>query len=264
VSKLRANLGAAPNRAVGNAVVSAIIPCLDEEQAIAIVVPAVLAQGVHEVIVVDGGSRDRTVERATAAGARVVVERRRGYGGAVQAGVAAARCDAEILLFIDGDGSDRTEFIARLIAPVAQGRAALVQGSRVQGERERGSLGPQQIAAGYLGGVLLRLFYGVRFTDLSPYRAIRRDVFNRLGMRETTYGWNLEMLMRVAAAGLPALEIPVGQRRRIGGVSKVSGDPWTGMRAAWTIAATFIRLVLTLRREQAREAAGQASGRDVH
>jgi hypothetical protein len=90
----------------------------------------------------------------------------------------------------------------------------------------------------------------VRFTDLSPYRAIRRDAFERLGMRETTYGWNLEMLMRVAAAGLPALEIPVGQRRRIGGVSKVSGNPWAGVRAAWSIAATFVRLALTLRREQ--------------
>jgi glycosyltransferase involved in cell wall biosynthesis len=254
VTEPRANPDDAPSHAIGNVVVSAIIPCLDEEQAIAIVVPAVLAQGVREVIVVDGGSRDRTVERATAAGARVVVEPRRGYGRAVQAGVAAARRDAEILLFIDGDGSDRTEFIAGLIAPLAQRRAAFVQGSRVQGKRERGSLGPQQVAAGYVGGAMLRLLYGVRFTDLSPYRAIRRDAFERLGMRETTYGWNLEMLMRVAAAGLPALEIPVGQRRRIGGVSKVSGNLWAGVRAAWSIAATFVRLVLTLRREQKRKA----------
>jgi hypothetical protein len=98
----------------------------------------------------------------------------------------------------------------------------------------------------------LRLVYGVHFTDMSPFRAIRRDALSKLGMREGTYGWNLEMLMRVAAAGLPALEIPVGQRRRAGGVSKVSGNALTGLKAAWSIAATFIRLASTLRREARR------------
>lgn len=243
--------GAATRDDSRTAVVTAVIPCLDEEDAIAIVVAAVLAQGVGEVIVVDGGSRDRTVARATAAGARVVSAARRGYGRAIQTGIAAARTDADILLFIDGDGSDRTEFIPAMIAPIVQGHAAFVQGSRVRGDRERGSLSFQQFAAGYVGGLLLRLVYGVRITDLSPFRAIRREALDRLGMREPTYGWNLEMLMRVAAAGLPSLEIPVGQRRRIGGVSKVSGNPVAGIHAAWTIAATFVRLALTLRRERA-------------
>jgi glycosyltransferase involved in cell wall biosynthesis len=214
------------------------------------VVAAVLAQGVDEVIVVDGASRDQTAERATAAGARVVIEPRRGYGRAIQAGIAAARDDAEILLFLDGDGSDPADFIPVLISPIAAGRAAFVLGSRVRGAREPGSLAPQQIVAAQVGSLLLRIVYGARFSDLSPFRAIRRDALQRLGMSEMTYGWNLEMLMRVAAAGLPALEVPVGQRRRIGGVSKVSGNIIAGIKAAGTMAATFVRLTLRLRRQR--------------
>ena len=138
----------------------------------------------------------------------------------------------------------------RLIAPIAAGRAVFVLGSRVRGARERGSLAPQQIAAAHVGSLLLRLIYGARFSDLSPFRAIRRDALERLGMREPTYGWNLEMLMRLAATGLPAMEVAVGQRRRIGGVSKVSGNFTAGIAAAWSMAATFIRLALRLRREK--------------
>ena len=230
-------------------VVSAIIPCLDEETAIGEVVTAVLAESVSEVIVVDGASRDRTVERAQAAGARVILEPRRGYGRAIQAGIAAVRDDAGILLFLDGDGSDPAERIRDLLSPIVAGKAAFVLGSRVRGARELGSLAPQQLLAAYIGRLLLRLVYGANFTDLSPFRAIRRDALERLGMQEQTYGWNLEMLMRVAAAGLPAQEIAVGQRRRIGGVSKVSGNPIAGIKAAWSIATTFVRLAVVLRRE---------------
>ncbi|HXY90423.1 MAG TPA: glycosyltransferase family 2 protein [Xanthobacteraceae bacterium] len=233
-----------------HAIVAAIIPCLEEEETIAAVVAAVRAEGVAEVVVVDGGSRDRSAERAAAAGARVVIERARGYGRAVQTGIAAARADAEILLFLDGDGSDDPQFIPALVAPIAEGRAVFVHGSRLYGEREPGSLSPPQITAGRLAGFLLRLVYGARFTDMSPFRAIRRDALSQLGMQDTTYGWNLEMLMRVAAARLPALEIAVGHRRRAGGVSKVSGNFAAGMAAAGTIAATFVRLALTLRRER--------------
>jgi glycosyltransferase involved in cell wall biosynthesis len=235
-----------------DAAVTAVIPCLNEEDAIAAVVAAVRAQGVAEVIVADGGSRDRTVERAVSAGARVVIETRRGYGRAVQAGIAASRSDAGILLFLDGDGSDCVECIPALIAPITAGCAVFVTGSRVRGEREPGSLSMQQVAAGRLAGLLLRLLYGVHFTDMSPFRAIRRDVLERLDMREPTYGWNLEMLMRVAASGLPSLEIPVGQRRRAGGVSKVSGNLVSGMKAAATIISLFIRLALTLRKQRPR------------
>ena len=229
--------------------VAAVIPCLDEEAAIGAVVAAVLAQGVAEVVVVDGGSRDRTAERAAAAGARVVVERRRGYGRAIQAGIRALRPDAGIVLFLDGDGSDPPERIPDVVGPVIAGEADFVLGSRLRGAREPGSLSLPQVVAGHVAGVLLRASYGVRFTDMSPFRAIRRDALDRLGMRDETYGWNLEMLMRVAAAGLRAREVPVGQRRRAGGVSKVSGDLRASLAASWKIGATFLRLAAELRRD---------------
>jgi glycosyltransferase involved in cell wall biosynthesis len=249
VSDVAHESGARRPTACRPANVSAIIPCLDEEAAIAGVVTAVFAQGVSEVVVVDGGSQDKTVERATAAGARIIVEPQRGYGRAIQAGIAAVHKDAEILVFLDGDGSDPVEFIPDLMSPIIGGQAVFVLGSRVHGARERGSLTPQQVIAAHVGRLLLRLVYGARFSDLSPFRAIRRDVLDRLGMSDMTYGWNLEMLMRVAAADLPAQEIVVGQRRRVGGVSKVSGNLIVGINAAYSMAATFVRLALRLRRQ---------------
>jgi glycosyltransferase involved in cell wall biosynthesis len=234
--------GAAP-------IVSAVIPCLDEEAAVAAVVKAVLSHGIAEVIVVDGGSRDRTASRAAQAGARVIVEPRPGYGRAIQAGIAAVREDAAIILFLDGDGSDPAELAPALVAPIAAGQAVFVAGSRVRGAREPGSLSLPQVAAARIGSLLLRIVYGARFTDLSPFRAIRRDALERLGMRDLSYGWNLEMLMRVAAAGLPAREIAVGQRRRVGGQSKVSGHPAAAIKAAWVLGTTFLRLAAQLRRE---------------
>ena len=228
--------------------VAAVIPCLDEEAAIGPVVAAVLAQGVAEVVVVDGGSADRTAERAAAAGARVVVERTRGYGRAIQAGIRALRPDAGVVLFLDGDGSDPPERIPDVVGPVIAGEADFVLGSRLRGAREPGSLSLPQVAAGRIAGALLRARYGARFTDMSPFRAIRRDALDRLGMRDETYGWNLEMLMRVAAAGLRAREVPVGQRRRAGGVSKVSGNLRASLAASWKIGATFVRLATELHR----------------
>lgn len=230
-----------------NAIVSVVIPCLDEEEAVGGVVREVLAEGVDEVVVVDNGSRDATAARAREAGARVVVEPIRGYGRACAAGVAAVRGDVEIVCFLDGDGSDVPGFLGEVAGPVARGEADFVMGSRLSGQREAGSLTPQQMLAGRLAGMLMRLVYGVRFTDMSPFRAIRGDRLRRLGMSETTYGWNLEMQMRAAAAGLRIREVAVDHRRRRGGVSKVSGNLAAGLSAAWRITATFLRLAFALR-----------------
>jgi glycosyltransferase involved in cell wall biosynthesis len=235
-------------RTARRANVSAIIPCLDEEDAIGPCVAAVLAHGLEEVIVVDGQSADRTAERAAAAGAKVVIEPARGYGQAMLTGLAALSPASTVVLFMDGDGSDRPDMIPAVLEPIESGRADFVLGSRLRGEREPGSLGTSQIVAGHLAGLLIRLLYGVRFTDMSPFRAIRRDVLDRLGMTERTFGWNLEMQMRAAAAGLRVVEIPVGQRRRVGGISKVSGGWQSAALAAWVLMRSFCRLAWQLRR----------------
>lgn len=226
--------------------VAVVIPCLNEEAPIGAVIRDVLALPVDEVIVVDNGSTDRTAAVAAVAGARVVHEPIRGYGRACAAGIAAIRPETDIVCFLDGDGSDVPAFIPALIAPLAEDQADFVMGSRLRGRREPGSLTPQQIVAGGLAGLLLRLTYGVRFTDMSPLRAMRADVLRDLGMQEMTYGWNLEMQMRVAAAGLRSLEIPVDHRCRRGGQSKVSGNLAAGLQAAGKIVSTFFRLVKEL------------------
>ena len=230
--------------------VVAIVPVLDEAEAIGAVVRDLLANGVGEVIVVDGNSTDGTADVARAAGARVVVEGQRGYGRAMMAGIAALPATAEIVVFFDGDGSDRATFIPSLIAPLASKRVDFAMGSRLSGDIEPGSLGLTQVIAAHLAGWLIALVYGVRFTDMSPFRALRRETLASLDMGELTFGWNLEMQMRVAARKLKTLELPVGQRKRRGGVSKVSGDIRQAIRAAVVISQTFLRLALALRRER--------------
>jgi glycosyltransferase involved in cell wall biosynthesis len=227
--------------------VAVVIPCLNEGEPIAGVVRELQAEGVDDIIVVDNGSTDHTTREATDAGARVVSEPRRGYGRACAAGVAAVTADTGIVCFLDGDGSDVPGFLPAIVGPVAAGQADFVMGSRVRGNREPGSMTPQQIVAGRLAGILMRVTYGARFTDMSPFRAIGLDRLRALGMTEQTFGWNLEMQMRVAAAGLRIVEIPVDHRRRRGGVSKVSGDVVAGLKAAWVITTTFLRLALSLR-----------------
>ena len=222
--------------------VSVVIPALNEEATIGHVVAAVPRDVAGEVIVVDNGSTDATADRARAAGARVACEPRRGYGRACRAGVHAAAGD--VLVFLDGDGSDCPELMELLVRPILEDRHDFVVGSRVLGRRERGSMAWTQLAAGRLAGVLVRALYGVRFTDMCPFRAIRRDALDRLGMREETYGWNLEMQMRAARAGLRILEVPVAHRRRAGGASKVSGTVRGTWAAATRILATFVRVAV--------------------
>ena len=223
--------------------VSVVIPALNEEEPIAAVVRACLKTGIpREVIVVDNGSTDRTAAVAAEAGARVVSQPERGYGRACAAGVAAADAASSILLFLDGDGSDCPELINELIRPIDAGLKDFVIGSRVRGKREPGSMNFQQIFAGRLAGVLMRLLYGVAYTDMCPFRAIRREAFEQLGMQEETYGWNLEMQMRAARARLRILEIPVAHRCRTGGESKVSGTLRGTFVAGWRILQTFVRV----------------------
>lgn len=229
--------------------VAVVIPCLNEALPVGGVVHEILAEGVALVIVVDNGSVDETARVAFEAGARVVSEPDRGYGRACAAGLAAVPDDIEIVCFLDGDGSDVPRFLPKVIGPVARDEADFVMGSRLLGEREAGSMTPQQLVAGWIAGKLLRLRYGVVSTDMSPFRAMRLDRLRALGMRERTFGWNLEMQMRVAALDLRTLEVPVDHRCRRGGVSKVSGDFVAGLKAAWKIMTTFVRLSLTLQKQ---------------
>ncbi len=225
-------------RVTGRAVV--VIPTLDEAQSIAAVVRSIPRPLVGRIIVADGGSRDATVRRAQEAGAEVIGAGR-GYGRACLSATMAAD-EADIVVFMDGDGADHPQEIARLLEPIRSGRFDFVIGSRARGKREPGSIAWHQLAAGILAGWGMRLLYGVRYTDMCAFRAIRRDALLELGMRELTYGWNIEMQMRAARAGLRILEIPVDYRRRSGGTSKVAGSLSGTVRAGVRIIATFVRV----------------------
>ena len=240
--------------------VALVIPTLDEEEAIGGVIAAVPRDAVDDIIVVDSGSTDSTVERAAAAGARIISLRERGYGRACWAGADAA-ADCDIVVFLDGDGSDCPELIPHLVEPIAAGRYDFVIGSRARGKREPGSMAAHQLLAGRIIGVATRLLYGVHYTDMCPFRAIRHDALMRLGMCEDTYGWNLEMQMRAARAGLRILELPVAHRRRAGGMSKVSGNLRGSLKASWRIAATFVRIAAEKRESKSRTVA--AAGRPL-
>jgi len=222
--------------------VSVVIPALNEEETIGAVVRAVPREIASEVIVVDNGSDDRTAERASEAGARIVSEPRRGYGRACLAGARAVAEGCEIIVFMDGDGSDCPELMGLLVEPIEARTHDFVIGSRTRGRREPGSMNVSQLFAGRAAGLLLRALYGVGYTDMCPFRAIRRDALARLPMREETYGWNLEMQMRAARARLRILEVPVEHRRRAGGESKVSGSLRGTIRAATRILYTVARI----------------------
>jgi glycosyltransferase involved in cell wall biosynthesis len=207
--------------------------------------PGVIAEippGKAGVIVVDNGSTDRTAEVAQLAGAVVVDEPRAGYGYACAAGVrAAADHGAEVLVFLDADGSFDPAQASDLLAPIDAGQAELVLGSRTAGGMESGAMPPHARFGNWMVAALMRLLYGLRVTDLGPFRAIRADLLERLDMREMTYGWPTEMMVKAARRGARVVEVPVRYRVRRGGRSKVSGT------VRGSLLATYAILFVTLR-----------------
>jgi glycosyltransferase involved in cell wall biosynthesis len=219
----------------------AVIPALDEEEAIGLVVGEIPAR-VSEVVVVDNGSRDRTAERARAAGARVVRETRRGYGHACLAGIAAAG-EADILVFLDADHSDDPRRLDTLLAPLLSGHADLVIGSRQLGRRASGAQPWHAIVGTRLCVALMNRLAGTRATDLGPFRAITREALGRLELREGGFGWTVEMQLRAARRGLRVVEVPVDYRPRIGR-SKISGTLSGSLRAGARILGAIARHAL--------------------
>ncbi|MGA9323809.1 MAG: glycosyltransferase family 2 protein [Xanthobacteraceae bacterium] len=222
--------------------VAVIIPTYNEAAAIGDVVAAIPRDIVGRIIVADGGSSDGTADIARRAGAEIL-DAGSGYGRACLMGAQAAD-DADIIVFMDGDGADDPAFIKDMVAALRSGSYDFVIGSRARGQREPGSIGSHQLLIGLVAGALIKLFYGVRYTDMCAYRAIHRETLLQLGMLERTYGWNLEMQMRVARAGLRVLELPVAYRRRAGGESKVAGNLRGTIRAGSRIIATFARVAM--------------------
>jgi glycosyltransferase involved in cell wall biosynthesis len=218
-----------------------LIPALDEQESIAHVVAGVPRDVVDEVIVVDNGSTDRTAEAAKAAGATVIREERRGYGYACAAGVSAAGARFDVLLFMDGDGSDDPVQTTLLLEPIEREAADLVLGSRALGPAARQALLPHQRLGNALTTMLIRLLYGCRLTDLPPFKAIRYPVLAELDMREMTYGWTVEMIVKCIRRGHRVVEVPVSARPRIGGRSKVSGTVRGTILAATYLLGTTIR-----------------------
>jgi glycosyltransferase involved in cell wall biosynthesis len=221
--------------------VSVVIPTFNEVDSIGHVLREIPADFAHDLIVADGGSQDGTQAAALAAGARVI-DAGRGYGRACALGAAAARQGSTVIVFLDGDGADRGDLIARIAGPVLAGSQDFVLASRTQGVRDPGSMNWHQVLAGRIAGFGMGALYGMTYSDMCAFRAIRRDALARLDLREMTYGWNIEMQMKAARAKLRIAEVPMPYRCRIGGHSKVAGSLRGTLRAGSKIVSTFIRV----------------------
>lgn len=224
-------------------IVDVIIPAFNEENGVGEVVREIPRAFVREIIVVNNASTDNTEVIAREAGATVLREPVPGYGRACLRGIAHAQLSGpppEIVVFLDADHSDFPEEIPNVIQPIIEGKADLVIGSRAIGQRERGSMTPQQVFGNWLATRLLSILYGATFTDLGPFRAIRFNKLLALNMQDKTYGWTVEMQLKAARDGLLYVEVPVRYRRRIG-FSKISGTVKGTLLAGYKIIATILK-----------------------
>jgi len=226
--------------------VSVIIPTRNEASAITRVLPYLPADLVTEVLVVDSNSTDGTPEIAAKMGARVVHEPHRGYGRACLKGLAIADAP-DVVVFLDGDYSDRPAELPLLLAPIAEGRADITLGSRLGKQRIVGALPWHAVFGNWLAASLIKLLYGVRISDLGPFRAARADVLRELALEEATYGWAVEMILKGALKGFRIVEVPVSYYPRIG-KSKISGTVRGTLGAAWFILSRIVRYYFRRRR----------------
>jgi glycosyltransferase involved in cell wall biosynthesis len=219
--------------------VSVIIPTHNEAEAISRVLADLPWHLVSEVIVVDSNSTDGTPDVARGMGARVIQEPRRGYGRACLTGLANTQ-NPDVVVFLDGDYSDRPSELPILLAPIIEGRAEITLGSRLTGETKRGALPWHQALGNRMAAGLIRVLYGVKITDLGPFRAGRTEAVRALALEEATYGWAVEMILKGAIAGFRIVEVPVSYHPRIGN-SKISGTVKGTLGAAWFILSRIVR-----------------------
>lgn len=217
-----------------------IIPAFNEARAIGQVIGDIPSSLVTEVVVVNNASTDETERNARAAGATVLREERKGYGRACLRGIEHARSrKPDVIVFLDGDYSDHPDEMPRLVEPILSGEADFVLGSRILGDREAGAMLPQALIGNRIACLAMRLIWGAPYTDLGPFRAIRFDALEKLGMKDKTFGWTIEMQIKIARSGLRWREVPVSYRRRVG-VSKVTGTVAGTVKASakilWTLA----------------------------
>jgi glycosyltransferase involved in cell wall biosynthesis len=226
-----------------NTDIRVIIPAFNEQNAVGLVVEEIPKEWVTEIIVVDNGSHDDTFEQAKSKGATALKESKRGYGQACLKGmdhIAHSNKLPDIVVFLDGDHSDYPEQLPDLVRPIIENRADMVIGSRALGKKEKGSMTPQQIFGNWLATSLIKRFYGVSYTDLGPFRAIRYSSLMAIDMKDTNYGWTVEMQLKAAKLNLKTMEVPVNYRQRIG-VSKVSGTVKGTIMAGYKIILTIFK-----------------------
>ena len=230
--------------AAGHSSAALIIPALNEEAVIGSTLRAIPPGLFHRIIVADNGSTDRTAEIARQMGATVICEPERGYGAACLSAIATLPDNISAVVFLQADSSEEPAEAARLLAPIFDGRADLVIGSRTLGIADPGALLAHQRFGNALATFLIRLFFGRRFTDLGPFRAIRLDKLRSLGMRDRNYGWTVEMQIRAVRAGLLIEEVPVSYHVRAAGENKVSGNAKASLQAGAKIIWTVLRLAI--------------------